>query len=448
MSSRRASRQKERKKTKASSKKKKSSRSRSLISKIKGNDSLDFKINIALALLLGSSIMIASLTIGAMANDPFGYSGGWETQSSMNKVVIVGENSAKTLITTNLHSTSYDTDGNFQTAVTAAGSIVGIYPTAYEDTGVIVKTGYPYYLQQTSSGWIQSDDAYLVDTYVRDFEKDDGTLVHAEYMEYAVGISVTIQTDAGKYYKPIAIPFVSEGYLDYGWYFEDNVAQVEVRSQLALSPWTPSGVVDGWTLTGGWAGIMSMSVYDIEYGLIDPYAEENRGHIIQGLMSVNEAVNMYIPNTETIEGESELDDFKDASDPAALQGVPNTVEFGTYATLGAGCKYETDILTHWTDVAVRNVYVTYFLRASFISTIVYELAAGNELPLEPPEENNTVYIAENTSLNAILDYLEGIFPGFMNVLILVVIGILGIAFIVIIIKFGRRKPQVQYVQPH
>lgn len=443
MSSRRASRQKERKKTKS---KKSSSRSQSLISKLKGNDSLDFKLNIAILLLLSSSIMIGVLTVDALANDPFGYSGGWETQSMMNKVVIVGENSAKTLITTNLHSTSYDTDGDFQTAVNEAGSISGIWPTAYEDTGVIVKTSYPYYLQQTSSGWVQSDDPYLVDTYVRDWTKDDGTQVHAEYLEYAVGVSVTIQTNADKYYKPMYIPFVQEGYLDYGWYFEDNVAEVEVRAQLALSPWTPSGVVDGWTLTGGWAGIMSMSVYDLEYGMIDPYAEENKGHVIQGLMSVNEAVNMYIPSTDTVEDESDLEDFKDSDDPAAIQGVPNSVEFEVYGTLGAGCKYETDILTHWTDVAVRNVYVTYFLRASFISTMVYELAAGNELPLDPPEENNTVYIAENTQLSAFLDYLENMFPGFMNVLILVVIGIIGVLFLVVIIKFARRKPQVQYVQ--
>lgn len=434
MSSRRASRQKERKKTKS---KKATSRSKNLITTIKGQDSLDFKLNIMILLLLGSSIMIASVTVSAMTNDPFGYSGGWETQSSMNKVIFVGENQAKTLITTNLHSTSYDTDGDFQTAVTAAGTVVGILPSTYEDPGMIVKTGYPYYLQQTSTGWEQSDEAYLVDTYVRDYEKDDGTLVHAEYMEYAVGISVTIQTDAGKYYKPMYIPLVQEGYLDYGYYYEDNAVQVEVRAQLALSPWTPTGVVDGWTLTGGWAGIMSMAVYDLEYGLIDPYADENKGHIIQGLMSRNEALNMYIPNTESIEDDSQLDDFIDATDPAALQGVPNTVEFGVYATLGAGCKYETDMLTHWTDVAVRNVYVTYFLRASFISTIVYELAAGNEDPLDPPEENNTVYIAENTQLNAFLDYLETMFPGFMNVLILVVIGIIGLAFIILMIKFGR-----------
>ena len=432
MSKRRASRQKEREKTKKAKGKKKG-----ILSMFQVKDKFDFQLNVLIGLLVGSSIVLAFFTVSGFANDPFGYSGGWETQSSMTKAIFIGENQAQTLITTNLHSTSYDTDGDFQTALTAAGTVVGIVPSQYEDPGMIVKTGYPYYLEQTSTGWIESEEAYLVDTYVRDYEKDDGTLVHAEYMEYAVGISVTIQTDAGKYYKPMYIPLVQEGYLDYGYYYEDNAVQVEVRSQLALTPWTPTGVVDGWTLTGGWAGIMSMAVYDLEYGLIDPYAEENKGHIIQGLMSRNEALNMYIPNTESIEDDSQLNDFINATDPAALQGVPNTVEFGVYATLGAGCKYETDLLTHWTDVAVRNVYVTYFLRASFISTIVYELAAGNEDPLDPPEENNTVYISENTQLSAFVEYLEDMFPGFQNILILVVIGIIGFAFILVMIKFGR-----------
>ena len=136
--------------------------------------------------------------------------------------------------------------------------------------------------------------------------------------------------------------------------------------------------------------------------------------------------------------QSEISDFTDEPDPTALVGVPDTVEFEVVASLGAGAQYMTDALSHWTDVAVRNVFVTYHVKASFVSTLVYELAAGTEGEIEPPPENNTVYAAEITPFTAFLDYLEGMFPGFQNVLIIVVVGIFGILFIVLIIKFGRR----------
>lgn len=430
MSKRRASRQKDKKRMKSVRDKLNFSFA------IRGKDSTDTFLNILIILMIGT-IVVNTMIIGvaAMPNDPFGYAGGWEVQSSMNKVFLRGENEAGTLVTTNLKTTRYDIDGDFEEAVNEAGSYQDIYPVDYDDPDILVKTGYPFYLQQISSGWIESDDPFVVDNYVRKFNKTntDGsiTMVQVEYMEYAVGMSITIQTAADKYFKPMW------SYFDYGYYFEDNAVETEVRAQLSLSPWVPQGTQEGWTVSGGWAGIMSISVYDVEYGLNDPGATENKGHIIQGLMSEGQAVNMFIPDTENTEDKYDLSDFSDLADPTAIQGVPSTVEFEVYAELAAGADYETDIGGHWTDCAVRNVFVTYHLKASFISTLVYELAVGHEGEIKPPPENNTVYAAEITPLSAFLEYMEGLVPGFQNILILIVVGIFGFLMIILIIKFMR-----------
>ena len=432
MSDRRASRQKERKKTKAS----KNDR-RGFNPSIRGKDSIDTKLNILIMLFIGTNIVIGFFTVSALTNNPFSYAGGWEAQGSMTQFVVEGENKANTIMTGNLHVANHDTDGDFQSAYVMAASAADVTPGNYDDPDVLSKVGYPFYLEQISSGWVESDDPVIIDIYERDYTKADGTQVHIEYIEYAIGMSVQMQTAAEKYFKPQFIPFIQDGYLDYGYYYEDNAVDLTVRSTIALSPWTPSGVYDGWSLTGGWAGIMSVSVYEVEYGLADTGAVENKGHILQGLMSEGQALNMYIPNTDTAEDDSDFSDFEDAPDPTAITGVPTAVDFDVQATLGAGAFYQTDLLGHWTDVAVRNVFVNYNVKASFVSTLVYELAAGSEGEIEPPPENNTVYAAEITPFNDFLNYMEGLFPGFQNILIILVVGIFGILFIVVLVKFAR-----------
>lgn len=442
---RRASRQKERTVTK-----KKERRFTLSLSSLKGNDPTDFKLNMMLALLVGTMVLSSVLVVNALPNSPF--AGGWEIQLSMSKMILDGDNKDKTVITTNLHTASYDTDGDFLTAYAANPSPDEVYPPGFDDPDILVKVGYPHYLEQISTGWVESDDAVLIDHYPRDYNStnDDGsiTMVHVDYMEFAVGMSVQIQTVAEKYEKPVFIPFIQEGYADAGWYYEDNQVNVKVRSTLALSPWTPVGTYDGWTMAGGWAGLMSVSVYKVEYGMNEPGATENQGHIIQGLMSVGQAANMWIADTSTTVSPSDLGDYTGDSDPTAIPGIPTAIEFETYASLAAGAEYTTNLAGHWDSCSVRNVFVTYHLKASYISTLVYTLAVGSEGEIEPPPENNTNYPPVITPLTDFWESLELAFPGFQNILILVVVAIGGIAFIILMIKFGRRgSSRPQYIQP-
>mgnify|MGYP006298582217 CR=1 FL=1 len=278
------------------------------------------------------SIVLSSfLVVGAMANDPF--AGGWEITSSLDSVVLDGTSHDAQ----GLHSWYLDRDGNFnyEQIVQTDYESSDLEPTNYEAPGISVSSSYPYYLQKDSAGnWIESSEAWLFDTYDVELTADGSEL--ERYYHWVVGLDVEIKTDADVYYKP-GINEYGAGYADYGYYYEDDVIDVDVWTDFSITPWTPSGDFDNWTITGGSSGIFSASVYELEYGLVEEGATENKGHTIQNMNSVNEALNM------------------EGGDPltfAELKGigsVPDSVDIQTGAKLGAGAQYCTDGLGHWTE---------------------------------------------------------------------------------------------------
>ncbi|MHA1807172.1 MAG: hypothetical protein ACTSX2_06325 [Candidatus Thorarchaeota archaeon] len=370
---------------------------------------LQRRLDIVLAALLISAVVLSFFAIRGMANDPF--AGGWEIQGSLSQVEIVGKNDAKTLDASGLHQLSYDVDGNF------------VPGENHDDPDIIVKTSYPYYVKNTADGWVRSENPAIIDTYRREF--DNGSKIY-EYVQYAVAIDVQIQTNADKYTKNLV-----DGYLDYGKFFEANVVDVDVKVTVGLNPWTPRGTSGDYEIVDGWAGIMSASVLSLDYGLLESSATENYGHTLTALHSQGQALNMYESNGSRV-GTVNFDD------PSALTGIPSSVVAEVSARMGAGAHYVSDWWGHWTDCAVRNVYVSYKVRFDFVSTLVYELAAGHQDDAKPPKENNTAYAPEITPWTQFLEGLEKWFPNFQNVLIVIVVGIVGIAVIVVAIRFGGR----------
>lgn len=368
---------------------------------------------------LGLTLMIISFfAIGSMANAP--WAGGWEIANSLATVEISSTQSplSTTIDATGLKSTQYDIDGNF---------IGGVVESTIGCPDILTKTWYPYYLKQSTEGWIKTDEPYIVDSYQTPYIDEENNSFYIEYVQYSVGMDIQIQTVADTYYKsPLAYTF------NYGWSFEKLVQDIVVRAKIWLNPWTPVGTFDeNWTISGGWAGIMSGSVRKIDVGIAGDVWDENYGHVITGLMSQYQALNLFTY-------EDELIDEVSFTDETALLGVPNKLEAEVYCRLGAGAKYTSDWTGHWTSVAVRNVYVTYYLRFDFVSTLIYQLALGHQEEATPPDENNTGYAPEITPWNEFLAWMENLIPNFNQIMTILVLVIGGVLLIIVILKLTNR----------
>ena len=380
----------------------------------------DRLINISLVSLGLTFMIISFFAVGTMANAP--WAGGWEISESLSEITISSFDSPKsaTIDASGLKSTQYDIDGQF---------VSGAAPTAETDCpDILTKTWYPYYLKQTPEGWIKTDEPYIVDTYRTPYSDSDGNSFIVEYVQYSVGMDIQIQTVADTYYKPLGV------YLSYGWSFEKFAQDITVRAKIWLNPWTPTGVInDNWTISGGWAGIMSGSVRKVDIGVAGNVYDENYAHILSGIMSQYQALNLFTYDDEPI-------DEVRFRDETALVGVPDKLEAEVYCRLAPGAKYTSDWLGHWTSVAVRNVYVTYYLRFDFVSTLIYQLALGHQEEATPPPENNTAYAPEITPWTDFLNYMEGLIPNFNQTMMILVLIIGGVLLIIVILKFtGRHK---------
>jgi len=360
-------------------------------------------------------IVVAGIFVGIMSNSA--YASGWEITSSLDQVTIETE----TFEFDGEHNMAKDIDGSFEDKVAADGYTEGrilVDPKDYDIPGITIESSYPYYLQRTDSGdWVESDDAWLLDKYTIPGEITPDTEEFYSYNHWVVGVDVTMKTDAEKINKPFGI------YADYGYYYEDQVADVEVRQDVSVNPWTPTGTSNNWTITDGWSGIMSASVADLSYGLVSEGATENKGHTIQNLHSVGSALNMY-------GGES-----ADFSDPGQLEGVPSSVDIEVGASLGAGAEYTTDLTGHWNSLSVRNVFVKYTIRVDVLSTLKWSLQTGHQGDMDEPEENNTNYQPEITPWKQFVEdlkaFLQDPFVRFMTIVVLIVIGLAVVAVILI-----------------
>jgi hypothetical protein len=232
------------------------------------------------------------------------------------------------------------------------------------------------------------------------------------------GYDLTIETVAEHYYKPFG------EYLDYGYFFEADAVDVTAQSGFSLSSWTPTGTYNDWEVQGGWSGVMSASIIRTESGLVDADAEENFGHVIQGIDSVGSALNTHIGSF-------------DFNSPNGLDGVPSSVKIDNHAQLAAGASYTTDWLGHWNSIAVRNVFVKYTIRVDVLTTLDYVLQAGAQDPQKPPEEDNTNYEPEITPWSNLLGAIGGAFTWLQEMAFLIIPILLIVAVVIIVIVVIR-----------
>lgn len=172
------------------------------------------------------------------------------------------------------------------------------------------------------------------------------------------------------------------------------------------------GSSGNWTVTDGWSGIMSASVFNYEYGKVDEDAAENYGHTIQGLDQKGQALNMDNPQTSF-------------DNPSGIEGVPTSISAEVSVDLGAGAKYTSDPLGHWDSIAVRNVFVKYNVRFDIVTTLIWQLNLGHQDDMSPPDENNTAYRPEITWWEEFKDALNAFFQGPIFTIIMLVIIIIG-----------------------
>ena len=314
-----------------------------------------------------------------------------------------------------LHTFTADPDGDFVAAA-------NVYPAPFDKPGITLESSYPFYLRSVSGGWVESDEAFILDSYNITLRNDANETRIQQYFQWTIGMDVTVKTDATKYYKP---PL---SYWDYGYWFEDDVIDTTALMRFALTPWTPSGSSGNWTVVGGWNGIMSVSVIGVDYGLVSDDATENYGHTIQNMHSVGAAVNMYTSDTDSSVSPVSF------SDSVGLAHVPSAIDFELSARLGAGCQYQTDAVGHVYDLAVRNVFVEYRVRMDILSTLVWSLRLGHQGGMQPPDENNTSYDPQFTSWNAMFEAWRQLFysSGFPILVIVLCVG--GIVVVILLIR--------------
>lgn len=343
--------------------------------------------------------------VAILFNDPWNYGGGWEFQNGISELTVSEVKATGGMA----HNLQLDPDGSFQAAVDAQGSYQGIYPTSYDKPTIVIENSYPYYIERNSAGeWVLTDDPEPLDTYTVPADISQATTFQ-KYYHWTIGFDVTFKTSAAKIYKPIL------SYWDYGYWYEDEVVDTSIKMIAKTDPWTPVGTIENWTITDGWAGIMSASVVKVSYGLVGGSASENKGHEISNLHSEGAALNM--------EGVASMD----FDDPSALQGVPTEVKIGLSARLGAGAQYYLDALSHVSDLAVRNVFVKYTVRIDYMTTLAFSLNSGHQGDLEDPDEDNTAYEPELPSwLQKLADFMQSPFAQVITIIIILAGGVLVI----------------------
>ena len=349
------------------------------------------------AILVGG--VLFSFSIGS-------YAGGWNINNTPYDLILDDESYGAV--------TSKDLDGD----VISWGKQDN---ANYSKPGLTVEMSQVHYEESVMGSWQYSSTPVLLDHYTVSLNSD-GTKVQI-YWLYMVGFEVTIKTSADKFLmqRPVG-DLIS----DYGWNFEYGVVDVRVLTTLALSQWTPMGEDGNWTIVGGWSGVLSASCLAEEHGLVEDEAEENYGHVIQNLNSVNSRLNMYVD--DAISGTWDFDNT------GSLRGVPSVVQVETYATLGAGAHYTSDSWSKWASCSVRNVFVKYTVGCEVLTTLQYALKTSHVGPLVNPDEANTDYAP------LLPNWLQALVGAFSNpfawVLTVVIVAIVGF---VIIKVFGHRR---------
>jgi len=370
------------------------------------------------------ALVILAVFLSANALGGNAWAGGWEVTNGMNTLNV--DEVASNVFGS--HYATSDTDGDYFSGVYGGYLLEPIYnpnppPPSPEPTpelpkfagqgdnpDIVVEMSYPRYLKTDGTYTATYDVEYGQDEKVR--------YIHWEYL-----YDVTIKTDADKYYKPFG------SYWDYGWFFEANVVPVTVNTNFGLNAWTVSGTDGDWQLEGGWAGIMSASIYGVSFGLVDSSASENYGHVIQNIHSQGAALNIFTQSFS----------FEDSN---GLKDVPSSVSIDLSAKLGAGASYTVDLLSRWDSISVRNVFVKYTVKVDVVTVLQWKAAVGNPIPLSDPNESNTNYAPQNgvaNLFNAILDGIMQFGFGFIMPILVLVVIVVVVIFVIRPLLNRRRK---------
>ena len=322
---------------------------------------LDWKIVIAIA--------IGALVLGGTLFSINAYAGGWNLNNDRYSMTAAG-------VKAPANTWSFDPDGDRVRNDSMDWA-------SHDMPAITVELGQVHYEQSAMGSWQYSSSPVLLDHYTMNLTTD-GKQTQI-YWDYMIAFEVTLKTSADSFFITRPLGDIVN---IYGAHFEMKAIPVIALTTVSLSQWAPKGTDGDWIISGGWSGIMSASCLAETHGIIDDGSgmDENYGHTIQNLNSVNSKLNMYV--------NSAIVGSYDFNKTSALNGVPSIVQIETDATLGAGAKYTVDTWGAWASCAVRNVFVKYTVGCEILTTLLYTLSTSHVGPLQNPKEDNTAYAPE------------------------------------------------------
>lgn len=363
--------------------------------------SIDWRIGLGISIL-------AIVLLGSLVYAGVPFAGGGEVISAMS-LLDVDDNlrypSGQHIVS------DWDTDGNFEDynwtyETTVAGGQLkrpnGATQESIQNPGISVTTTNPYNIKKVGESLValgDEDEPEPVTSYEKVYTINGEETIYRYFLMY-YGFDVTIKTTADTYFKDryaYNLEYVLSG--DWGYYFEDNVVDVELRQNFRINPWSPVGVWNSTTtednmtttyqIQNGWTGILDSQVYVNDIGLVDESLEgdvagnENFGHTIQNIIETGTSLNMYVDNAAA--------STYSFNDERALKDIPTAVDVELGATLGAGAQYHVDTLGHWDSVAVRNVKVQYKVLVKAVATLEMVKLVTTGTTQGGTKEDNTFY---------------------------------------------------------
>jgi hypothetical protein len=384
--------------------------------------------------LLIGFFVVTILIFGVWAVSQDVYGGGWEIQTSIEKVkhngawysetnqpwknVIWGPKQILYDVDPSLPQENYPYDA-LDTMVQVGFNQVEAQeymdPDYWGSPDIDIQVGNPRHVgkNEETGEWQVTPDDLPHKTYVKQLSDDE----YRRFDHHIYLFEVDFKTDADFVDYGLGVGWNGEFHGSYG-----TQATVIVRVEFSIQGWQLAETLELGESTlqsggDGWAGIMSAYVDKIDAGIIS-YTDYTDNPLVNPLSNEGAPLNMYIGDTREMP--------EDSSNPTGIVGVPQTVsiEIGAVLEPGAVSNYfpATSIRT---AVAIRNVYCHYTIRVDVLSSENYFLISG-----DPPTMTVPTIIAPPPPNPFDLTWLAELFsdPGtmFILVIVLIVIGYVGI----------------------
>ena len=378
--------------------------------------------------------IVTILIFGVWAVSQDVYGGGWEIQTSIEKVkhngnwysevdqpwktVIWGPKQILYDIDPSLPQENYPYDA-LDTMVQVGFNQVEaqeyMNPDYWGSPDIDVQVGNPRHVGMDSEtgDWKVTDDAIPHKSYVKQISDDE----YRRFDHHVYLFEVDFKTDADFMDYGLGVGWNGEFHGSYG-----AQATVIVRVEFSIQGWELAETLELGESTlqsggDGWAGIMSAYVDSIDAGIIS-YTDYTDNPLVNPLSNEGAPLNMYIGDAPEMP--------EDSSDPTGIVGVPQTVsiEIGAVLEPGSVSGYfpATSIRT---SCAIRNVYCHYTIRVDVLSSENYFLISG-----DPPTMTVPTIIAPPPPDPFNLTWLAELFsdPGtmFILVIVLIIVGYVGI----------------------